>query len=170
MAPGGSVMKPIVLAATLAVLATGVAEAQTPSAGTVAPTVRLRLRDQSTVQGFLRGNSTDELVVFTGDRRYRHVPLADVQRLEVRQRAGSHVKRGAAMGVFVWASLMFASSIRSLEDAGAASWQSGAILAGGMGLGAAIGKSVPRYGWVATEPGRLTGALDPPPVRLTLRF
>ena len=88
----------------------------------------------------------------------------------VRRRTGTHVKRGAVMGVFLWASLMFAASIDSLEDAGPASWQSAAIFAGGTGLGAAIGRSVPRYGWVPTEPGRLTGSLDPPLVRLSVRF
>ena len=94
---------------------------------------------------------------------YRHVPLADVQRFEVRRRTGTHVKRGAVMGVFLWASLMFAASIDRLEDAGPASWESAALLAGSVGLGAVVGKGVPRYGWVAAEPGRLTGSLDPPP-------
>ncbi len=53
------------------------------------------------------------------------------------------------MGVFLWASLMFAASIDRLEDAGPASWESAALLAGSVGLGAAVGKGVPRYGWVA---------------------
>lgn len=160
-------MRAIVLAASLVVLAGAAAEAQTPAATATPTTVRLHLRDQSSVQGFLRGNSADEIVVFTADGRYRHVPLADVQRAEVRQRAGSHAKRGALMGVFLWASLMFAASIDRLEDAGPASWESAAILAGGMGLGAAVGKGVPRYGWVATDPSRLGPV---PLVRLSLRF
>jgi hypothetical protein len=160
-------MKAIAIAATLVVLTGAVADAA-PAEAT--PIVRARLRDDSTVQGFLRGNSADEVVVFTRDGRYRHVALADVQRFEVRRRTGSHLKRGAVMGVFLWASLMFAASIDSLEDAGPASWQSGAILAGGAGLGAAIGRGVPRYGWVPAEPGRLSGSLDPPLVRFSLRF
>jgi len=163
-------MRAIVLATTLVALTAMAADAQEGAGATATPTVRVRLRDESTVQGFLRGNSADELVVFTSDRRYRHVPLADVQQFEVRRRTGSHAKRGAVMGAFLWASLMFAASINSLEDAGAASWQSGAIFAGSAGLGAAIGSSVPRYGWVPTEPGQLSGSLAPPHARLTLRF
>ena len=65
---------------------------------------------------------------------------------------------------------MFAASIDRLEDAGPASWESGAILAGSAGLGALIGKGFPRYGWVESEPARLSGSLDPPPVRLSVRF
>jgi hypothetical protein len=155
------------LAATLPALTAAAADAQT---GASAPTVRARLRDQAAVQGFLRGNSADELVIYTSDGRYVHVPRAALQSLEVRQRTGSQVKRGAMMGVFLWASLMFAASIDRLEDAGAASWESGAILGSSVALGAAVGKSVPRYGWVPTEPGRLTGAIAPPPVRLSLGF
>lgn len=161
-------MKLVATAATLLALTAVSAQAQTRTEA--APTVRVHLRNDSTVQGFLRGNSADELVVFTSDGLYRHVPLTDVRRFEVRRRTGTHVKRGAVMGAFVWASLMFAASIDRLEDAGPASWESAALLAGGVGLGAAIGKGVPRYGWVPAEPGRLTGALDPPPVRWSLRF
>ena len=120
------------------------------------------------MQGFLRGDSADEIVIFTADGRYRRVPRSDVQRAEIRRRAGSHAKRGALMGVFLWASLMFAASIDRLEHAGPASWESGAILAGGMGLGAAIGKGAPRYGWVATDPARLSGPV--PLVHLSRRF
>lgn len=161
-------MRAIVLAAAFVFLAGAAAEAQT--SGPAAPRVRVLLRDQPTVQGFLRGNSRDELVVYTSEGRYVHVPLAAVQRLEVRQRTGSHWKRGAAMGVFLWASLMFAASIDRLEEAGAASWESAAILGGSVALGAVAGKTVPRYGWVPTEPGRLTGTLAAPPVHVTLRF
>ncbi len=161
-------MRTIVLAASLVVLA-GAAEAETTGAAAT-PLVRVRLRDQAAVQGYLRGNSADELVVYTSDRRYLHVPRAALTSLEVRQRTGSQMKRGAMMGVFLWASLMFAASVDRLEAAGPASWESGALLAGGMGLGAAVGRGVPRYGWVATEPGRLTGGIDPPPARLSLRF
>jgi hypothetical protein len=163
-------MRTIAVATTLVLLTGATAQAQDAVGTAATPMVRVHLRSQSTVQGFLRGNSVDELVVFTSDGQYRHVPLAAVQRFEVRRRTGSHVKRGALMGAFLWASLMFAASIDSLEDAGAASWQSAALLAGGVGLGGAIGKTVPRYGWVPAEPGRLSGALDPPPVRVSLRF
>jgi hypothetical protein len=159
-------MKSIVLAVTLAAL-TGASVSAADTAETT-PMVRLRLHNSSTVQGFLRGNSADELVVYASDGRYRHVPLRDVQRFEVRRRTGTHVKRGAVMGAFLWASLMFAASIDTLEDAGPASWQSAAILAGGVGLGAAAGRTVPRYGWVPAEPGRVS--LAPPLVRVTVRF
>jgi len=161
-------MRAIVAATALVAVTASTAFAQGASSAT--PTVRVQLRSDSTVQGFLRGNSADELVIFTSDRAYRHVPLSDVQRLEVRQRTGTHARRGAVMGVFLWASLMFAASIDRLEDAGAASWESGAILAGSAGLGALVGKGFSRYGWVETEPARLTGAINPPPARLTLRF
>ncbi len=161
-------MRAIAIAVTLVALTGAVADAQDGAGAEATPIVRVRLRNDSTVQGFLRGNSADEVVIFASDGRYRHVPLADVQRFEVRRRTGTHVKRGAIMGAFLWASLMFAASIDSLEDAGPASWQSAAILAGGAGLGAAIGNGVPRYGWAAAEPGRLSGSI--PPLRLTLRF
>ena len=162
-------MRTIVLAVTLAVLAGATAEAQS-EAPAAAPTVRAHLKDQSSVQGFLRGNSTDELVVYTAERRYVHVPRSALQRLEVRQRTGSHLRRGAVMGVFLWASLMFAASIDTLEAAGPWSWESGAIFAGSVGVGALVGKTVPRYGWVPMEPGQLTGRIDPPPAHVTLRF
>jgi hypothetical protein len=142
------------------------AAVQAPAGGSEpAPMVRVQLRNEDVVQGFLRGNSKDEVVIFTSERRYRHVPLSEVQRFEVRRRTGSHARRGAMMGVFLWASLMFAASIDRLEEAGAASWESGAILAGSVALGAAAGKGVPRYGWAATEPQRLR-----PAVQLSFRF
>ena len=161
-------MRAIAAATALAAVTASTALAQDGASTT--PTVRVQLRTDSMVQGFLRGNSADELVIFTSDRAYRHVALSDVQRLEIRQRTGTHARRGAVMGVFLWASLMFAASIDRLEDAGAASWESGAILVGSAGLGALVGKAFPRYGWVETEPARLTGTIDPSPVRLTLRF
>ncbi len=163
-------MRSIVLAAMLVALTGADADAQDGAGSGATPIVRVRLRNDSTVQGFLRSHSADEVVVYTSAGRYTHVPVGEIQRLDVRRRTGTHAKRGAVMGVFLWASLMFAASIDSLEDAGPASWQSAAILAGGSGLGAAVGKGVPRYGWVAAEPGRLTGSLDPPPVRFSLRF
>lgn len=163
-------MRVFVLAATLVAVTGTAAVAQETLSPSATPLVRAHLRSGSTVQGFLRGNSADELVIFTTDRDYRHVPLTEVHRFEFRRRVGSHARRGAMMGVFLWASLMFAASIDRLEDAGPASWESGAILAGGAGLGALVGKGFSRYGWVAAEPGRLAGAIDPPPARLTLRF
>jgi len=163
-------MRTIALAATLVALTGAIADAQDRTGGEATPIVRVRLRNDSTVQGFLRSHSADEVVVYTSGGRYTHVPIGQIQRLDVRRQTGTHVKRGAMMGVFLWASLMFAASIDSLEDAGPASWQSGAILAGGTALGAAIGKGIPRYGWVPTEPGRLSGSLDPPLVRFSVRF
>jgi hypothetical protein len=131
-----------------------------------APLVRVSVAGGDVVQGYLRANSAHELVVFTSGREYRHVPHAEIRRYEVRERMGSHVKRGALMGVFLWASLMFAASIDELEDAGPASWQSAAVLAGGVGLGAAIGKGVPRHGWrETTRPN-----LPPPSISLSFRF
>ena len=147
-------------AACLALLAP-LAEAQDTS-----PLVRVRVGSNQMVQGYLRGNSADELVVFTSDRQYRHVPRAGISSVEVRERMGSHWKRGALMGIFLWASLMFAASIDELEDAGPWSWESGAVLAGSMAVGAAIGKTVPRHGWRETSLDRLPR----PMASVTLRF
>lgn len=133
-------------------------------------TVRLQLRNQDVLQGYLRGRSADEVVVYTREGRYRHVPLADVQRFEVRTRTGSHAGRGALIGVLAWGSVMAAAALSSLDEAGVASWQSGAILAGGVGLGTLIGSRVPRYGWRSTEPGNLTVGAAPVGVQFTLRF
>jgi hypothetical protein len=154
------VIRALAAAVCLALLAP-LAEAQE---GT--PLVRLRVGSSDVVQGYLRGNSPDELVVFTSDRQYRHVPRAGISSIEVRERLGSHWKRGALMGVFLWASLMFAASIDELEDAGTVSWESAAVLAGSMGLGAAIGKAVPRHGWRETSLDRLPRPL----ARVTFRF
>ena len=129
------------------------------------PLVRARTGGE-VVQGYLRGNSADELVIYTSDRKYRHVPLRGLQSLEVRERMGSHWKRGAAMGVFLWASLMFAASIDELEDAGAASWESAAVFAGSVAVGAGIGKAVPRHGWRETTPDRLPR----PVLKVSFRF
>ena len=142
------------------VLAASAAQAQE-----TVPLVRARSGGE-VVQGYLRGNSADELVIYTSAQKYRHVPLAGLQSLEVRERTGSHWKRGAAMGVFLWASLMFAASIDELEDAGAASWESAAVFAGSVAVGAAIGKAVPRHGWRETTADRL-----PRPVfKVSVRF
>jgi hypothetical protein len=150
-------MKILAVVLSLAAAA-GSASAQTPVApapgGALPPTVRVHLGGE-TVQGFLRGRSKDELVVFTSEGRFRHLPLADVRRFEVRSRTGTHMKRGALIGVFVWASVMGAASLGALEDAGLASWESGAILLGSTVLGAAIGRGVPQHGWVESDPTRL---------------
>jgi len=153
--------------ALLALLAVPSAAEDTPP-GTP-PTVRIQLKNQSTVQGYLRGKSTDEVVVYT-DGKYRHVPVADVQRLEVRTRTGTHAKRGALIGVVLWASVMTAARFGALDEAGFASWQSGAILVGGVGIGALAGSHVPRYGWRETEVRSVGAAAPTPLVRFTLRF
>jgi hypothetical protein len=154
-------IRSLAVAACLAALGGTAAQAQDAT-----PLVRVRTAGGDVVQGYLRANSADELVVFTSSREYRHVPLAEIRRFEVRERMGSHVKRGALMGVFLWATVMFAASIDSLEDAGPASWQSGAILAGSMGLGAAVGRGVPRHGWRETTPATLPRAA----ANLSFRF
>ena len=146
------------------------ARAQTTPAPPLPQTVRLQLRNQDYVQGYLRGRSKDEVVVFTSDGRYRHVPLSDVQRFEVRSRNGNHLKRGALIGVAVWAGAVAAASRGSLDKWGVASWQSGAVLAGSVGLGAVIGSRVPSYGWRATSPSALVGAPAAPGLQVTLRF
>ncbi len=163
-------MKQAALALSVLFLTAGSAHAQDAPAPREPQTVRVRLRSQETVQGYLRGRSKDEMVVFTSDGRYRHVALNDVQRLEVRSRTGSHLKRGALIGVLVWGSVMAAAALSSLDEAGVASWQSGAILGGSVGLGAVIGSQVPRYGWRVTEPRSVSRPALPPGVHLTLRF
>jgi hypothetical protein len=147
-----------------------VAQAQTAPAPGLPETVRLQLRNQDYVQGYLRGRSKDEVVIFTSDGRYRHVPLADVQRFEIRSRTGSHAKRGALIGVAVWIGAVAAASRGSLDKWGVASWQSGAVLAGSIGLGAVIGSRVPAYGWRATSPSALARAPASPGLQVTLRF
>jgi len=132
--------------------------------------VRLQLRNQDYVQGYLRGRSKDEVVVFTSDGRYRHVPLAEVRRFEIRSRTGSHLKRGALIGVAVWVGAVAAASRGSLDKWGVVSWQSGAILAGSVGLGAVIGAQVPRYGWRETAPSALVQTPGSPGLHVTLRF
>ena len=161
-------MRHAALALIVMSLAAVAAEAQTvPPAGGLPRTVRVHLRNQDTVQGYLRGRSKDEVVIYTNKGQYRHVALSDVQRFEVQSRVGSQAKRGALIGVAVWIGAVAAASRGSLE---AASWQSGAILAGSVGLGAVIGSRVPRYGWQPTEASRLTSATPPPGLQITLRF
>ena len=167
-------MRSLVLVAML--LAAGVESAQAQPPATSTPTtlpqtVRLQLRNQDYVQGYLRGRSKDEVVIYTSEGRYRHVPLADVRQVEIRSRTGSHLKRGALIGVAVWVGAVAAASRGSLDKWGVVSWQSGAVLAGSVGLGAVIGSQVPRYGWRATEPSALVRGPTPPPgLQVTLRF
>ena len=144
------------------------AAAQTDPA--VPATVRLQLRNEDVLHGYLRGRSADEVVIFTREGRYRHVPLADVQRFEVRTRTGSHAARGALIGVLAWGSVMAAAALASLDEAGVASWQSGAILAGGVGIGTLIGSRVPRYGWRPAEPGHASARALPVGLQVTIRF
>ena len=92
-------MRHVALALTVISLAAAAADAQEAKPAGLPQTVRLQLRNQDTVQGYLRGRSKDEVVIFTSDGRYRHVPLRDVQRFEVRSRTGSHARRGAVIGV-----------------------------------------------------------------------
>jgi hypothetical protein len=132
--------------------------------------VRIRLHDEDVVRGFLRGRSADEVVVYTGERRFRRVPLADIRAFEVRQRTGSHWKRGAFIGAIVWISVMKIAAIDSLEDKGLASGTSAGILAGSVGLGAGIGAAVPRYGWREADPRATSGRAGSPGLQVTLRF
>ena len=163
-------MRYVAFALSLLLLDVGAAQAQTAPAAPLPQTVRLQLRNQDYVQGYLRGRSKDEVVIYTSEGRYRHVPLADVQRFEVRSRTGSHLKRGAVIGVAVWIGAVAAASRGSLDKWGVASWQSGAVLAGSVGLGAVIGSQVPRYGWRATEPSALVRAPASPGLQVTVRF
>jgi hypothetical protein len=163
-------MRHAALTLSLALLAAGAAQAQEAAAAGEPQTVRLHLRSQDVLQGYLRGRSTDEVVIFTSEGRYRHVPLADVHRFEVRSRTGSHVKRGALIGVLVWGSVMGAAALGALDEAGLVSWPSGAILAGSTGLGAIVGAQVPRYGWRVVEPSAVARPALAPGVRLSFRF
>jgi hypothetical protein len=160
------------LALVVALLAVGAerAQAQTAPAAPLPQTVRLQLRNEDYVQGYLRGRSKDEVVIYTSEGRYRHVPLADVRRFEIRSRTGSHLKRGALIGVAVWAGAVAAASRGSLDKWGVVSWQSGAVLAGSVGLGAVIGAQVPRNGWRETSPSAIVRAPTPSGLQVTLRF
>ena len=161
-------MRSLALAATLLAVGVESAQAQNAPAPTALPqTVRLQLRNQDYVQGYLRGRSKDEVVIYTSEGRYRHVPLADVRQVEIRSQTGSHLKRGALIGVAVWIGVVAAASRGSFD---ATSWESGAVLAGSVGLGAVIGAQVPRYGWRATEPSALVRGPTPPGLQVTLRF
>src|SRR5260221_3357335 len=123
-------MRYVAVALSLLLFGAGVAQAQTAPAPPLPQTVRLQLRNQDYVQGYLRGRSKDEVVIYTSDGRYRHVPLADVQRFEVRSRTGNQLKRGAVIGVAVWIGAVAAASRGSPEQWGLASWKPGSILTG----------------------------------------
>src|SRR5437764_15059213 len=98
------------IALTLAgVLAAGAAQAE-DVAGPLPQTIRVLLRNQDTLQGYLRGRSKDEVVIYTSEGRFRHVPFADVQRLDVRSRTGTQAKRGALIGALLWAGAAAAAS------------------------------------------------------------
>jgi hypothetical protein len=133
--------------------------------------VRVRLGSDEVVRGFLRGRSTDEVVVFTPAGQYRRVPLADVRSFEVRSRNGTQMGRGALIGVLIWGSVMATGAVDRLDDAGFASWESGALLLGAAGVGAAIGHGVPRYGWVPADPRRAAAPAFPRSlVQVSFRF
>jgi hypothetical protein len=163
-------MRSLALAVALLTVGADAAQAQTAPPPALPQTVRLQLRNQDYVQGYLRGRSKDEVVVYTSEGRYRHVPLAEVQRFEIRARTGSHLKRGALIGVAVWIGTVAAASRGSLDKWGVVSWQSGAVLAGSVGLGAVIGAQVPRYGWRETTPSGIVRAPTPSGLQVTLRF
>jgi hypothetical protein len=163
-------MRSLALAVALLTVGADAAQAQTAPAPALPQTVRLQLRNQDYVQGYLRGRSKDEVVIFTSEGRYRHVPLAEVQRFEIRARTGSHLKRGALIGVAVWVGAVAAASRGSLDKWGVVSWQSGAVLAGSVGLGAVIGAQVPRYGWRDTAPSAIVQMPGSPGLHVTLRF
>ena len=163
-------MKHAALALSILALAGSAAEAQDSSAARTPEIVRLQLRNQDVVQGYLRGHSKDEVVIYTSDARFRHVNLADVQRFEVRARTGNHLKRGALIGVAVWVGAVAAASRGSLDKWGVASWQSGAVLGGSVAVGALIGSQVPRYGWRATQPSAIVGSGLAPGLHVSLRF
>jgi hypothetical protein len=165
-------MKHAALALSILALAGSAAEAQDvgAAAARTPEIVRLQLRNQDVVQGYLKGHSKDEIVIYTSDARFRHVNLADVQRFEVRARTGNHAKRGALIGVAVWVGAVAAASRGSLDKWGVASWQSGAVLGGSVALGALIGSQVPRYGWSATQPSAIMGSGISPGVHVSLRF
>jgi hypothetical protein len=163
-------MRYLALALSLLPLGVGTAQGQTVSTPPLPQTVRIQLRNQDFVQGYLRGRSKDEVVIYTSESRYRHIPLADVQRFEIRSRTGSHLRRGAVIGVAVWIGAVAAASRGSLDKWGVASWQSGAVLAGSVGLGAVIGSQVPRYGWRATEPSAVARSSPLPGLQVTFRF
>jgi hypothetical protein len=163
-------MRAFAFALILVVLAVP-ARAQEPPPGETHREVRVRLGSDEVVHGFLRGRSADEVVVYTRAGQYRHVPLADVRTFELRSRTGTQMARGALIGVLIWGSVMATGAVDRLDDAGFASWESGALLLGAAGVGAAIGHGVPRYGWVPADPRRADAPAFPrSAVQVSFRF
>lgn len=164
-------MRSFAFALTLAVLAVPAHAQDPPPSSGPHREVRVRLGSHEVVHGFLRGRSADEVVVFTREGRFRHVPLTEVRSFEVRSRTGTQMGRGALIGLLIWGSVMATGAVDRLDDAGWASWESGALLLGATGVGAAVGHGVPRYGWVAADPARTSFRTFPGPlVQVTLRF
>jgi hypothetical protein len=164
-------MRALALGFTLVVLAAPARAAEKPATDTAGREVRVRLGSDEIVQGFLRGRSTDEVVLFTRAGRFRHVPLSDVRSFEVHSRKGTHTARGALVGLLLWGSVMATGAVDRLDEAGIASWESGALLLGATAVGAAVGHGVPRYGWVAADPSRASARPFPrSAVQVTLRF
>jgi hypothetical protein len=165
-------MKQAVLVFLLFVVSGTIASAQDRApAGQPAPTVRVQLRNESRVEGFLRGRSADELVVYTSDGQYRRVPFTDVRRFEIHSRMGSHWKRGILIGLLMGAGVIATAPIDALDEAGVASWQSAVVLAAGAAAGGAIGSTLPRYGWREADARTSWSRRVPPPgFQVTLRF
>ena len=164
-------MRVFALGLSLAVLALPALAQEAPVAGETPRVVRVRLGNDEVVQGFLRGRSADEVVVFTSKSQYRHLSLGDVRTFEIRSRTGTQMARGALIGLVIWGSVMATGAVDRLDEAGIASWESGALLLGAAGAGAAIGHGVPRYGWVPADPKRASAFPFPrSAVQVTLRF
>jgi hypothetical protein len=163
-------MKKAILCAVLLASPGAAAHAQ-ESGVKPAPTVRVLLRNQDRVQGFLRGRSADELVVYTSDRAYRRVPFSEVRRFEIQGRVGNHWKQGLLIGLLMAGGVVVTAPFDSLNDAGVASWQSAAVVGAGAVLGAGIGSTIPRNGWREADPRTSWGTAAPAAgVRITLRF
>ena len=62
-------MRYVALALSLLLLGAEAVQAQTAPAPPLPQTVRLQLRNQDYVQGYLRGRSKDEVVIYTRDGR-----------------------------------------------------------------------------------------------------
>jgi hypothetical protein len=113
---------------------------------------RVLVRGGDTFQGYLRDRSAHELVMVTADGREHRIPVAEVDRFEVRARSGNHLWRGALMGAFIGASLVATGAIDAIEDRGKTSGAALALVGGATAVGAGVGVSTPRYGWTAANP------------------
>ena len=149
-------MRHAALALTVMSLAGIAAEAQEARPTALPQTVRLHLRNQDTVQGYLRGRSKDEVVIFTSAGPVsprapgRGAALRGAQPDgQPRQARRGHRRRRLDRGGR-------GRLARISRQMGRHSWQSGAILAGSVGLGTLVGSRVPRYGWRPTEASGLT--------------